>query len=305
MRFEPPGERLSAPMQADTRGAIATSAPPVTTARRVSLWMMAAAMVLVVGLKSVPDPGPVAWHWPGFALAAAALVVGRRDADRNWFRILVLLAYTIVVLWFTRIDGDTGNAHVLELTVTLGVGILVVPALAARWWLGEPLDYSWMSGRWSLKMWLWLPAALALAYGILWLYFHELTPDLHLNWPLPPPDHPRQEEALWRLFWGCNLVGLWDELAFINFVFVLLDRRFGSWEANCAQAVFFTSFLHEMAFVGWGPVFVYAFALTQGYTYRRTRSLLYIVILHLMVDTVLFSMIASRWYPGWGWSWHP
>ena len=85
--------------------------PPASAGRRASLWLVTAAVVLVVG-----------------------------------------------VLHFTRIDGDTGNAHFLELALTLGVGVLVVPALAARWWLREPLDYSWFSGRWSRRMWLWLPA---------------------------------------------------------------------------------------------------------------------------------------------------
>ena len=45
-------------------------------------------------------------------------------------------------------------------------------------------------------------------------------------------------------------------------------------EALLLQAVFFTSFLHEMAFVGWGPVVIFCFALIQGFTYHRTRSLL-------------------------------
>jgi len=84
---------------------------------------------------------------------------------------------------------------------------------------------------------------------------------------------------------------------------VLRGRHFRFAEANLAQAVFFTSFLHEMAFVGWGPVVIYGFALLQGLTYHRTRSLLYIIVLHLMFDSILFYMIANRWYPGWGW--HP
>ncbi|MBU2502532.1 CPBP family intramembrane metalloprotease [bacterium] len=274
-----------------------------TPLHRVSLWSLAAAMVLIIGLKS--HEGPVAgapWHLFGWPLVFVGLAAARRaDGGGNWWKTSVLLAYLIVVLFFTRIDGDTSEGHVRELVLKLGLGILVVPALLAKWWLRAPLDYSWFRGRWTWRMWLWLPAGFVIAYSFMWLYFNVLTPTLHHSWPLPLQGD--RTEAMWRLFWGCNFVGVWDELAFINFVFVLLHRYFRFGEANLAQAVFFTSFLHEMAFVGWGPVVIYAFALIQGYTYEKTRSLFYIVILHLMIDSILFYMIANRWYPGWGW--HP
>jgi hypothetical protein len=275
----------------------------VTPLRRTSLWLITAAMVLLIGLKSHAGPwGLPDWRVFGWPLVVAALLTAHRAGPASWFRSVVLFTWLILVLSLTRIDGDTGNAHVLELALSLGVGGLLVPALLAKHWIGQPLDYSWFRGRWSRRMWLWLPAGFVIAYGFLWLYFNVLTPTLHYSWPLPL-GHEGRTEALWRLFWGCNFVGVWDELAFINFVFVLMSRHFRFGEANLAQAAFFTSFLHEMAFVGWGPVVIYAFALVQGLTYARTRSLFYIVILHLMIDTILFYMIANRWYPGWGW--HP
>ena len=291
--------------QATTPGSPAPAvAPVITVAKRFSMWLMAAAMVLIVGLKSYSGPiEGVAWHWFGWPLMAVSLYLAYRRGAHNSGKTAVLMAYLITLLFFTRIDGDTGDAHVLELVIKLGLGILIVPALLARYWLKAPLDYSWFSGRWSLKMWLWLPAGFVLAYGFLWLYFYKLTPDLHLSWPLPVGTTEGRTEALWRLFWGCNFVGIWDELAFINFVFVLMHRQFKFIEANFIQAIYFTSFLHEMAFVGWGPVVIYMFALIQGLTYKRTGSLFYILVLHLMIDTILFYMIANRWYPGWGW--HP
>jgi Type II CAAX prenyl endopeptidase Rce1-like len=275
-------------------------------AKRGSLWLMTAAMVLIIGLKSHGGPVPgvwpqLAWHWLGWPVLIGGVWLGRRDGSVSWFRTTILLSYLIVVLFFTRIDGDTGDAHILELALMLGLGVLLIPALLAKYWMREPLDYSWFNGRWSLRMWIWLPAGFVIAYGFMWSYFHILTPELHHSWPLPLTGD--RTEAMWRLFWGCNFVGVWDELAFVNFVFVLLSRQFRFGEANLAQAVFFTSFLHEMAFVGWGPVVIYLFALVQGLTYKRTRSLFYIVILHLMIDSILFYMIANRWYPGWGW--HP
>ena len=280
-----------------------TAVLTVTPLKRASLWLAALAMVLVIGLKSHGAPaGLPGWHVLGWPVLVASLVLAWRAGPVNWFRSVVLFAWLIVLLFVTRIDGDTGDAHVLELALSLGLGVLLVPALVAKYWLREPLDYSWFSGRWTLRMWLWLPLGFVLAYGFMWLYFNVLTPTLHHSWPLPAGDEGRTE-AMWRLFWGCNFVGVWDELAFVNFVFVLTHRHFRFGESNLVQAVFFTSFLHEMAFVGWGPLVIYGFALVQGLTYKRTGSLFYIVILHLMIDTILFYMIVNRWYPGWGW--HP
>ncbi|MCP4290823.1 MAG: CPBP family intramembrane metalloprotease [bacterium] len=275
---------------------------PITLYQRMSLWLMTAAMVVIIGLKSHAGPTPeLNWHWLGWPLMAASLLLAWRSRNIRWSKVTVLLAYLIAVLHFTRIDGDTTDSHVLELALMLGVGILLIPALLAKFWLKESLDYSWFQGRWSVKMWLWFPLGFVIAYVFLWSYFNVWTPTLHHSWPLPL-EGPRNE-ALWRLFWGCNFIGVWDELAFINFVFVLMGRHFSFREANLAQAFFFTSFLHEMAFVGWGPVVIFAFALVQGLTYRRTGSLFYIIILHLMIDSVLFYMIANRWYSGFGW--HP
>lgn len=274
----------------------------LTPLKRTSLWLITASMVLIIGLKSHGGPVPgLDWHWPGWLLLGAGMITGWRTRDISWAKTTVLLAWLVVVLFFTRIDGDTSDGHVLELAINLGLGVLLVPALLAKYWLREPLDYSWFKGRWSLKMWLWLPLGFVLAFGFMWLYFNVLTPTLHHSWPLPLEGD--RTEAMWRLFWGCNFVGIWDELAFINFVFVLVHRHFRFGEANFAQAFFFTSFLHEMAFVGWGPVVIFLFALIQGLTYKKTSSLFYIVILHLMIDSILFYMIANRWYPGWGW--HP
>lgn len=274
----------------------------LTPLKRFSMWALAVAMVLIIGLKSHGGPVPeVAWHWLGWPLIAAGLITGWKTGDKSWSKTAVLLTWLIGLLFWTNIDGDTTDGHVVELALKLGIGILLVPALLAKYWLKQPLDYSWFAGRWSLKMWLWLPLGFVLAYGFMWLYFHVLTPDLHHSWPLPLEGD--RTDAMWRLFWGCNFIGIWDELAFVNFVFVLLHRHFRFGEANLAQAVFFTSFLHEMAFVGWGPVVIYLFALVQGLTYKKTGSLFYIVILHLMIDSILFYMIANRWYPGWGW--HP
>lgn len=71
-----------------------------------------------------------------------------------------------------------------------------------------------------------------------------------------------------------------------------------------AQAVIYTTVLYTMAFRGVGPVFVYLFALTQGAMYERSRALLWVLVVHLIVDYFLFQAIVSAYYPGLSVWWH-
>jgi membrane protease YdiL (CAAX protease family) len=105
-------------------------------------------------------------------------------------------------------------------------------------------------------------------------------------------------DALRRLFIGINAVGIWDELFFINTVYVLLRRLFPARLAIPAQAVVYTSVLYDMAFTGWGIVIVYLFALTQGAMYERSGILLWVLIVHLIVDYFLVLAILQYHYPG-------
>jgi membrane protease YdiL (CAAX protease family) len=274
--------------------------------KRASLWLMCLAVVLIVALK--PDDPSAPWdlRYPpwnyfyaiGWPLAAISIFLGWRSKDSVWLKTLAILTLIIAILFFGHVDSMPSNDRALELFFTLGLGIIVLPALLAKFWLKTPLDYKWLSGKWKLSMWLWLPLGVCLAIGVLYLYFFILTPTAHTSWPLVGTS---QADSLARIYWGVNIGGLWDELVWINLVYTLLRRHFSFWEANFAQAFFFTSFLYDIAFFGAGPFFIFPFALIQGYTYRKTGSLLYIVILHLMIDSVLFFMIANRYYPGWGW----
>ena len=50
-----------------------------TPAKRASLWLMAAAMVFIIGLKSHGGPVPsVPWHFFGWPLMAAGMAVAWR-----------------------------------------------------------------------------------------------------------------------------------------------------------------------------------------------------------------------------------
>ena len=94
-----------------------------------------------------------------------------------------------------------------------------------------------------------------------------------------------------RLFVGTNALGIWDELFFICTCFALLRRHLVDWQANLIQAVLFTSFLWELGFHAWGPLLIYPFALVQGWIFKLTGSLAYIVCVHLLFDFVLFLVL--------------
>ena len=100
-----------------------------------------------------------------------------------------------------------------------------------------------------------------------------------------------------RLFIGVNAVGTWDELFFILTVFVLFKRHFPVWQANVLQMVIFVSFLWELGYQAWGPALTIPFALLQGWIYSKTKSLPYVLTVHLLFDAIVFLVIVHARNP--------
>jgi membrane protease YdiL (CAAX protease family) len=74
-------------------------------------------------------------------------------------------------------------------------------------------------------------------------------------------------------------------------VFVLFKRHFPVWQANLLQMVIFVSFLWELGYQAWGPLLTIPFALIQGAIYSRTKSLPYVLTVHLLFDAIVFLVI--------------
>jgi membrane protease YdiL (CAAX protease family) len=142
--------------------------------------------------------------------------------------------------------------------------------------------------------------SIPLAWGGFALYFFY-SPEVPFNW-LQPAAPSNQD--LFKLFMGINAVGIWDELFFINICFAIMRYLFPFKIANPAQAVIYTSVLYDMAFTGWGPVFVGVLALTQGFMYERSKALIWVLMVHLIVDYFLFQAIVERYYPNFDVWWH-
>lgn len=239
-----------------------------------------------------------AWLWGApFALTFLLALTQETPYRRKHY---LALAAPLLLLTFAPITTDT-SARGFLLLGSCFVLALVLPTLIL--WGERPNSITfalWPKRLESVEI-VYTLLAVPLAWGAFALYFGVLSPEVPFNWSLPP--EPNSGELL-RLFVGINLVGVWDELFFINVCYAVLRQLFGARTANLAQAVIYTTVLWAMAFRGFGPVFVYLFALTQGAMYERSKVLLWVLVVHLIVDYFLFQAIVSAYYPNFSVWWH-
>ena len=208
------------------------------------------------------------------------------------------LASAVVVLTVAPINTRTDNQHSLTMALFF-LAALVLPTLIL--WREKIITFKLLPNKLDWVDVAYTLLSIPLAWGGFRLYFGVLSPEVPFNWSLPPT--PDNEELL-RLFLGINAVGIWDELFFVNIGYAVLRSLFPPRIANPAQAVLYTAVLYDMAFTGWGPLFVYTLALTQGAMYERSKVLLYVLVVHLIVDYFLFQEIVSAYYPGLAVWWH-
>ncbi|WP_461474131.1 CPBP family intramembrane glutamic endopeptidase [Microbacterium sp. HJ5] len=280
------------------------SAAPVATLPAWS-WRLVPALLVCL---AAPAFFVLRIPWVGWALLAAGLVVAivieradaapRTPADGepvrppSIVRDLSLIAVGLLIVSAIPLKAELDNLSILRFAVALG-GAVAVPYVISRWaYRDYAIRFPWRGGgRWTAFQWSWLAAVLVLGWLILPFYF--ITSDVYLNWPVV--DTP---DLIARLFVGVGAVGIWDELFFICTCFALLRRHFPFWQANVLQMVVFVSFLWELGYQAWGPLLTIPFALLMGYIFMKTRSLAYVVTVHLLFDAVVFAVLVHAHNPG-------
>lgn len=237
--------------------------------------------------------------WLGWVLLAAGLVtavlIERRDAAASapsLTRDLSLIAIGLLIVSIIPLKAELDNAAMIRFTLALG-GAVLVPYLVSRFvYRDHAIRFPWRGGgRWTGWQWAWLVGVLVLGWLILPFYF--ITSGVYENWPVV--DTP---DLIARLFVGVGAVGIWDELFFICTCFALLRRHFADATANVLQAIVFVSFLWELGYRAWGPVLTIPFALLQAVIFLRTKSLAYVVTVHLLFDAVVFGVLVHAHNPG-------
>ncbi|APZ34960.1 CAAX protease family protein [Microbacterium aurum] len=270
---------------------------PVVAASRPSLSAGTAPALLVC--LAAPAFFVLLLPWLGWLLLAAGVGAawlmerGRvRAPGPSLTRDLSLIALGMLIVSAISLEAELDDLSMLRFMLALG-GAVVVPYAVSRWvYRDRAIAFPWRGGgRWRGWQWAWLGAVLVLGWLILPFYF--ITSGVYLNWPVV--DTP---DLIGRLFIGVGAVGIWDELFFICTVFALLRRHFADAAANVLQAIVFVSFLWELGYRAWGPVLTIPFALLQAVIFLKTRSLGYVVTVHLLFDAVVFAVLVHAHNPG-------
>jgi CAAX amino terminal protease family. len=231
---------------------------------------------------------------PGWGHALLLLSVGAAWlVNRDLGKDLTLIGLGIAIVSSTSVEADVSWDRFLTIGTVLTLAFLVPLAVDRLVYRRRAITFPWRTG----QPWLPMQKAYVIAVPLLgWaiLPFYFIRSGAYQNWP-----HITNASELVRFFLGVNFVGLWDELFFIITCFALLRRHFGVWTANVLQAVIFVSFLWELGYRSWGPLLTIPFALLQGWIFTRTKSLTYVVVVHLLFDVIVFLAIIHAHNPEW------
>ncbi|WP_246852775.1 CPBP family intramembrane glutamic endopeptidase [Naasia sp. SYSU D00948] len=219
---------------------------------------------------------------------AAGLLVGRQLAGD-----LLLIAIGLGIVGSISVEANLDYLNMLLFGTVLTLSVLV-PYLIDRYvYRHHTIRFPRRRGKpWTRLEKAWLVIAVLLAWLILPTYF--IRSGAYQNWPpIAAPDE------IARLFVGVNVVGIWDELFFICTVFTLLRRHLPDWQAIPVQAIIFVSFLWELGYREWGPFLTIPFTMVQAYVFTKTRSLPYVVTIHLLFDAIVFLVLVHAHHRDW------
>ncbi|MGL4340666.1 MAG: CPBP family glutamic-type intramembrane protease [Rhodoglobus sp.] len=262
-----------------------TVALPVLSWGLIPAILLSGSAILLFALRGTS----VALTLCGYGMLSVALLIAwlfdRSGRSEGLSRDLFLIAIGMVIVSTISVEANIGWGNFFLLGFVLAAAVAVPYAVSRFLFRDRLIRFPWRGGwPWSRVQWGYL--ALVLFLGWLILPFYFITSGVYLNWPAVTEWH-----EIARLFVGVNAVGTWDELFFILIVFVLFRRHFPVWQANLLQTVIFVSFLWELGYQAWGPLLTIPFALLQGWIFSKTRSLPYVLTVHLLFDAVVFLVI--------------
>lgn len=213
--------------------------------------------------------------------------------SKHFAKDMFLLYLSLMILGLTPISTDISFYHMVSMGINLGAAVLL-PYLVSRFIYKDYLvRFKFHHGRSWYKTEIFYIFFTALIVYLLLPYMLRSTGSYH-NWTVVP-----ETTSLIVLFLGTQALGLWDELFFISTILGILRRYFPFDLANIFQATLMTSFLYELGFRGWSFMFIFLFSLLQGYVFKKTESLFYVITIHLTLDLVLYLVLLHLHHPTW------
>ncbi len=263
----------------------------LTPKRKAMLISFALATVLLI---------PAHQFIAGGIFAIAAIWLIATDPEPKLRRRMGILMGCVILLGAIDINPSLSDSNFIALTIPFTL-VIVVPAIIQHFGDRGIIRYRFWPVHWRKQDVIYTILSIPLAWVVLksyeWGNREFFDNELFKQWFMPPEADAGE---IRRLFIGINLVGIWDELFFVNTCFALLRSLFQFRIANTMQAVIYTAVLFDMAFVGCGFFIVFIFAWTQGSMFEKSESLLWVLIVHLIVDYFLVAFIVQAYYPDYG-----
>lgn len=239
-------------------------------------------LVAMLCASAVPLLAMTDLKWFGWLLLGLTSLPLAWQHRSRFGRHMLVLAGSLALLGVVPISTDISYNH-MAIMGSILVGTIALPYLITRYGLKDRvIAFPFHAGRsWYKREIAYIVFAGAVSYLI--MPFYLANTNSYLNW-----EAVLEPSYIVRLFLGTNALGIWDELFFVGVCLALLREHLPFPAANLAQAALWTTFLYELGFRGWGPPLIFFFAITQGYIFRRSKSLLYIITVHLTIDFILF-----------------
>jgi hypothetical protein len=213
----------------------------------------------------------------------------------NKYRYMPVLLLSALIILAARISTSITYTHLIIGAVATTLAVMIPAYFSRHIWYDDVIHFPFRHGRgWYRNEILYIFLTATIAYLVL-PYYLKSTGAYH-NWMILPG-----VSGTIRLFIGAFGLGVWDELFFVTTILTCLRLFLPFWRANIVQAVLWVTFLYVLGFRGWGPLALFWFCLSQGYIFRQTKSLLYILTIHLTLDFILTLALlhahSSSWVP--------
>lgn len=240
--------------------------------------MLAAITLLVVGyVQLTAFMQPIGWLC---LIIGAAITLTRNKSERRYY-FLILVGAIIMVL--TPINTATDLLHLIVMSSGMALALAIPYVISHRIFRDPLIKFGLSFRRWTKLETTTVLFIISTTAICLYLYF--MTSSAHESWPLETPN----DIAI--VFISIMLIGLWEEFFFIASVLAVFKRYLPFVWANLLQAAMFSSFLYQFGFRGWIVPFTFIYALYQGFVYQRFNNLTLNVVIHVVVDLLVFAVL--------------